>query len=206
MSQMTLGNTTPQLILASASPRRHELLQQAGIVFVVIPSNVSEDKQPRETAAHYAGRVAREKAQDVAQRHPGLWVLGADTIVVIDETVLGKPRDALDGYRMLRLLSGRTHQVLTAFVLVDGSGTVRTSQIVTSLVTCKSLSDPQIKTYLATGEPFDKAGAYAVQGLGASLIERVEGSYTNVVGLPMDEVLAALRSAGLLISTHGSGS
>jgi septum formation protein len=107
---------------------------------------------------------------------------------------------------MLRLLSGRTHQVLTAFALVDGAGTVRISQIVASLVTCKALSDTQIETYLATGEPFDKAGAYAVQGLGASLIERVEGSYTNVVGLPMAEVLTALRAAGLLISTSGSGS
>jgi septum formation protein len=195
---MESGNATPQLVLASASPRRHELLQRAGVVFVTVPSNVSEDKQPGETPEQYARRVAREKAQDVAQRHPGAWVLGADTVVVIDGMVLGKPRDAADGYRMLRLLSGRTHQVLTAFSLVDGSGTVRASQIVTSLVTCKSLSDTQIETYLATGEPFDKAGAYAVQGLGASLIERVEGSYTNVVGLPMDEVLAALHTAGLL--------
>jgi septum formation protein len=201
---VALSSNPPQLILASASPRRRELLQRASIVFAVTPSNISEEKQPGETPEQYARRVAREKAQDVAQRQPGTWVLGADTVVVIDGTILGKPRDAADGYRMLRLLSGRTHQVLTAFALVDGAGTVRTSQIVTSLVTCKSLSDTQIETYLATGEPFDKAGAYAIQGLGASLIERVEGSYTNIVGLPMDEVLAALRTAGLLISTHGS--
>jgi septum formation protein len=200
---MESDNATPQLILASASPRRRELLHEARVVFVVIPSNVSEDKQPGEPPEQYARRVAREKAQDVAQRQPGAWVLGADTVVVIDGVILGKPRDAADGYRMLRLLSGRTHQVLTAFALVDGSGTVRTNQVVTSHVAFKLLSDARIQTYLATGEPFDKAGAYAVQGVGASLIERVEGSYTNVVGLPMDEVLAALRIAGLLISIQG---
>jgi septum formation protein len=142
--------------------------------------------------------VADEKAQDVARKHPGAWVLGADTIVEIDGQVLGKPRDAADGQRMLRQLSGRTHQVMTAFALLDRGGQVRTKQVVTSRVTFKPLSDARIQAYLATGEPFDKAGAYAVQGLGASLVECVEGSYTNIVGLPMDEVQAALRAAGLL--------
>ena len=188
----------PQLILASASPRRRELLQSAGVAFTVIPSDTPEAAQPGETPQEYALRVASEKARDVARRHPGAWVLGADTIVEIDGEVLGKPQDATDGQRMLRCLSGRTHRVMTAFTLLDGEGQVRASQVVTSQVTFKSLSDGQIREYLATGEPFDKAGAYAVQGLGAALVERVEGSYTNVIGLPMDEVLAALCTAGLV--------
>jgi len=195
---MKSSSTTPQLILASGSPRRRELLQGIGVVFTVIPSDTAEAAQPGELPQEYALRVAGEKALDIARRHPGVWILGADTIVEIAGEVLGKPRDTTDGRRMLRLLSGRTHQVMTAFILLDGEGHVRARQVVTSRVTFKPLSDVQIHAYLATGEPFDKAGAYAVQGLGASLVERVEGSYTNVVGLPMDEVQAALHTAGLL--------
>jgi septum formation protein len=191
-------NTTPQLILASASPRRRELLQRAGVAFTVIPSNTLEAVQPGETPQEYALRVASEKAQDVARKHPGNWILGADTIVEIDGQVLGKPRDAADGHWMLRQLSGRPHQVMTAFALLNGDGQVWVRHIVTSRVTFKRLSESQIREYLATGEPFDKAGAYAVQGLGASLVEQVEGSYTNIVGLPMDEVQAALGAVGLL--------
>jgi septum formation protein len=195
---MKQQNTAPQLILASASPRRRELLQRIGVAFVVIPSDTPETAQPGELPQAYALRVAVEKAYEVARKHPGAWVLGADTIVEIDGQVLGKPRDAADGQRMLRQLSGRTHQVMTAFALLDRGGQVRTKQVVTSRVTFKPLSDARIQAYLATGEPFDKAGAYAVQGLGASLVEGVEGSYTNIVGLPTDEVQAALHAAGLL--------
>lgn len=195
---MELSNNTPQLILASASPRRRELLQQAGVTFTVVSSNTPEIIQAGETAEGYAQRVASEKAVDVARRHPGAWVLGADTIVEIKGEILGKPQDETEGRRMLRLLSSRTHRVMTAFTLVGGEGQVCASQVITSEVTFKPLSDTQIDEYLATGEPFDKAGAYAVQGLGAALVERVEGSYANVVGLPVDEVLAALRAAGLL--------
>ena len=192
--------TIPRLILASASPRRQELLQKAGVAFTIAPSNISEAMLDGETPQEYALRVAGEKALDVARRHLHSWVLGADTIVEIDGEVLGKPRDKADGQRMLRLLSGRTHRVMTAFVLIDEESQIRANQIVTSSVTFKPLSDLQIHAYLATGESFDKAGAYAVQGLGASLVERIEGSYTNVVGLPIDEVLIALRIAGLLHS------
>jgi len=197
---MKLGSVPPRLILASASPRRRELLQRAGVAFTVVPSNTLEAAQVGETPDAYTLRVAAEKALDVARRHPGTWVLGADTIVEIDGEVLGKPRDETEGKRMLHRLSGRTHRVITAFVLVDGGGQVRASQVVISTVTFKPLSEAQIQEYLATGEPFDKAGAYAVQGLGASLIERVAGSYTNVVGLPLDEVVAVLRAAGLLLA------
>src|SRR5262245_766373 len=168
------------LILASASPRPRDLLQQAGVVFTIIPSNTSEEVRPDEAPEGYALRVAGEKASDVAMRYPGKWVLAADTIVVVDKEILGKPRDEADGYRMLRLLSGRPHQVMTAFVAVNPSGQEYASQVVASKVTFRSLSEDQIQDYLATGEPFDKAGAYAVQGLGASLIECVEGSYTNI--------------------------
>lgn len=194
---MTPQATALPLILASASPRRRELLEQAGIAFSVIPSDADEGVLSGEAPAEYSLRVAQAKAQDVASKHPGYWVLGADTIVVVDNLILGKPKDAADVHQMLRLLSGRVHQVITAFVLIAANGQEYEQQIVATTVTFKLLSDEQIQAYLTTGEPFDKAGAYAVQGIGATLVEKVEGSYTNVVGLPIDEVLEALRSAEL---------
>lgn len=190
-------NDKPLLILASSSPRRRELLQSARVSFSVVPSNTPEEVHPGEAPATYALRVASEKAQNVAQQYSGSWVLGADTIVVIDGEILGKPKDAADGHRMLCLLSGRTHQVMTAFTLIDREGRQRVSQVVTSTVTFKPLSAHHIQSYLATGEPFDKAGAYAIQGQGAAFIERIEGSYTNIIGLPLDEVLAVLHSVSL---------
>lgn len=186
------------LVLASASPRRSALLRQAGVDCTVIPSHVLEELHPGESAEGYALRVAWEKARDVSNRHPGVWVLAADTVVEIDGQVLGKPRDTEEARRMLRRLSGRTHRVKTAFVLLAGDGHPFTSQVVTSAVTFKPLSEAEIHAYIATGEPFDKAGAYAIQGQGAAFIARTEGSYTNVVGLPLDEVLQALRAAALL--------
>lgn len=194
---MTPRNSALSLILASASPRRRELLQQAGVVFSVVPSNADEDILTGEAPAEYVLRVAAAKAEDVANKHQGHWVLGADTIVVVDDKILGKPKDTADGHRMLRLLSGRVHQVMTAFILLDPNGQEYRRQIIATTVTFKPLSDEQIQAYLATGEPFDKAGAYAVQGIGAVLVEKVEGSYANVVGLPIDEVLEVLRSAEL---------
>lgn len=194
---MTQQISTPLLILASASPRRRELLLHAGVPFTVIPSNTDENLHLGESPEVYALRVAREKAAAVATQQSGNWVLGADTIVAIGDTILGKPRDAADGFRMLHLLSGQPHRVITAFALLDPNGHPYASQIVTSHVTFKVLTDAQIQEYLATGEPFDKAGAYAVQGIGAVLVEKVEGSYTNVIGLPLGEVLAVLHSAGL---------
>ena len=186
----------PSLILASASPRRRQLLHEAGVAFTVLPSSTTEEIRPKETPETYALRVAREKAQDIAQRFSGSWVLGADTIVAIDGQILGKPKDCDDGFRMLQSLSGRTHRVMTAFVLIDETGTIHTSQVVVSHVTFQVLSDEQIRAYLATGEPSDKAGAYAIQGLGSALVARVEGSYTNIVGLPIEEVLQVLKAVG----------
>lgn len=194
---MTQQHPVSSLILASASPRRRELLQQAGVAFTAIPSHTAEDILPGEAPADYALRVAEAKAREVFKNHSGSLVLSADTIVVVNGEILGKPRDHSDGQRMLRLLSGRIHAVMTAFVLINSDGQTATRQVVTTTVTFKPLADTQIQEYLATGEPFDKAGAYAVQGIGSALVEKVEGSYTNVVGLPIDEVLEALRSAGL---------
>jgi septum formation protein len=166
--------------------------------FTVIPSRVPEERHPGESPEQYALRVAGDKAREVSGGYPGVWVLAADTVVETDGQVLGKPRDTEEAQHMLRHLSGRTHRVKTAFVLLADDGRPFASQVVTSTVTFKPLSEAEIHAYLATGEPFDKAGAYAIQGHGASFIERVEGSYTNVVGLPMDEVLQALRAAALL--------
>ncbi|MGE4095569.1 MAG: nucleoside triphosphate pyrophosphatase [Candidatus Binatia bacterium] len=194
---MTQQNPTPSLILASASPRRRELLETARVLFSIIPSNASEEPLPDEAPAAYALRVAREKAKAIAQQNPDHWILGADTIVVVNNEILGKPKDPADARRMLRLLSGQTHQVMTAFALIDEEGREYASQVVTSTVTFKPLTDSRIESYLATREPFDKAGAYAIQGQGAVLVERVEGSYTNIVGLPIDEVLVVLRAAGI---------
>src|SRR5262249_46806692 len=162
------------------SPRRRQLLHEAGVAFTVLPSNIAEDIRPGEIPETYALRVAQEKAQDIAQRSPGSWVLGADTIVALDGQILGKPKDFDDGFCMLRALSGRTHRVMTAFVLIDETGTLYTSQVVVSHVMFHLLSDEQIHAYLATGEPNDKAGAYAVQGLGSALVAQVEGSYSNI--------------------------
>jgi septum formation protein len=195
---MASKNTHVPLILASASPRRSELLRQARITFTVVPSSASEELQLGEAPDVYTLRVAQEKAQAVAKRHSGSWILAADTIVEIDGEILGKPCDEEDARRMLQQLSGRTHQVKTAFVLLDAYGHTFASQLVTSSVTFRPLSETEIQTYLATGEPFDKAGAYAIQGQGAIFVTQVEGSYTNVVGLPLDEVLQVLHTASLL--------
>lgn len=189
---------SPQLILASASPRRRELLDRAGVAFSIIPSQTTEEVLPGEIPEDYVWRIAKEKAHDVATQHPESWVLAADTIVTIDGLILGKPLNEADGSRMLHLLSGRSHHVMTAFVLLQTEQRKEIQQRVRSTVTFKSLTDDQIAAYLATGEPSDKAGAYAVQGLGADLVERVEGSYTNVVGLPMNEVLEVLKAVGII--------
>ncbi len=187
-----------RLILASASPRRRNLLHGTGIAFRVIPSLTDETHCPGETPAAYVQRVAADKAQTVAQEQPGFWVLAADTIVTLKGHILGKPGSTEIARKMLATLSGLTHQVMTAFVLLNETGQSTTTEIVTSEVTFKSISDAEIDAYLATGEPFDKAGAYAVQGKGRNLVDHVTGSLTNVIGLPMDEVGAALRTAGLL--------
>jgi septum formation protein len=193
------------IVLASASPRRQELLRSAGIPFTVQAPLIDETLRSGESATDCAMRLAQEKALAVAERSPGEFVLGADTIVVIDEAMLGKPRDAEDAARMLRLLAGRKHNVITGVCLVSpdgGAGQVRTGKrevrisSETTLVRMCELKEEEIHDYVATGEPMDKAGAYAIQGIASRWIPRIEGDYSNVVGLPVARVYKMLREAG----------
>ncbi len=194
------------LVLASASPRRQELLRNAAIQFRVQPANINETPIAGESPGDYAQRMAREKALAVFQIQPQNHVLGADTIVVIENAILGKPRDPDDAARMLRLLSGRTHTVITAVCLVSpaAQSPLKTENpnlrlaSETTLVTMRQISDHEIREYVSTGEPMDKAGAYAIQGIASRWIPRIEGDYSNVVGLPVALVYAMLLEHGAL--------
>jgi septum formation protein len=179
------------LVLASASPRRQELLRNAGITFEVQPANIPEDPLPGEAAKDYVERLAREKALAIASQRPQDVVLGADTVVVVDRQLLGKPSDAKDAARMLRMLSGRKHEVITGVcVVVRGQSKVASE---TTRVTMSGLSDKDVAEYVASGEPMDKAGAYAIQGIASRWIPSIEGDYSNVVGLPVALVFRMLR-------------
>jgi septum formation protein len=183
------------LVLASASPRRQELLRNAGIQFEAQPADIPEDPLPGEGARACAERLAREKALAIAEKRPTNVVLGADTVVVIDGQILGKPADSADAARMLRMLSGRTHQVITGVCLVV-SGRCSVASETTS-VTMSAISEQDIVDYVASGEPMDKAGAYAIQGIASRWIPRIEGDYSNVVGLPVALVDRMLRWAAV---------
>lgn len=183
------------LILASASPRRQELLREAGIAFEVHPAHIPEERQPEEAPLAYVLRLAEQKARAVARRFPDRYVLGADTTVVADEHVLEKPADYADAARMLRLLSGRAHQVITAVSLVAPGGRSDT-RACTTQVFFRKLSEEEIRRYVASNEPMDKAGAYAIQGGAAGFADRMEGEYSNVVGLPLSLVREMLRMNG----------
>ena len=183
------------LLLASASPRRAELLTTAGFTFAIRPADVDETYFDGESPRDYALRVARAKAARVAAgRHPGDLVLAADTVVVADGRVLGKPRDPADAGEMLRVLSGRRHEVLTAVVLTCELET--RDAVVSTTVWFHPLSAAEIDWYLSSGEPMGKAGAYGIQGRAARFIERIDGSWSNVVGLPISTVYRMLREAG----------
>lgn len=188
------------LILASASPRRRELLTQAALHFTVEAADLNEERLPDEAASAYVQRLAVEKAQAIWSRHQAedtaadpLIVLGADTAVVSEGNILGKPANAADARRMLQLLSGRTHAVLTGLAAVTRKGA--TSEVEITQVTFNVLKDDEITDYIATGEPLDKAGAYAIQGYAARWIPRIEGCYFNVVGLPIARTIALLAEA-----------
>jgi septum formation protein len=225
-----------RLVLASASPRRAELLRSAGIDFDVLVANVDESLRPGETAGQHVGRLAQEKALKVLPQAGQRPVLGADTVVVVDGQILGKPADAWDATRMLRLLSGRRHQVMTGVALVCtrtpepakagpydsgvDSGPAETGpydsgvdsepaeavpydsvvDVAVTTVEFAALTDAQIAAYVVSGEPMDKAGAYAIQGLASRYVTRIDGSYSNVVGLPVAVVYELCKRAGLLIS------
>jgi nucleoside triphosphate pyrophosphatase len=186
----------PTLILASSSPRRQELLRQAGIPFQVHAAHINEDQIADEKPREYATRLAREKAQAVAARYPQSYVLGADTIVVVEGEVLGKPKDHADAKRMLRRLSGRGHEVTTAVSLVAPDARTET-RACTTKVHFRELTEDEIQQYVASGEPMDKAGAYAIQGGASRWTDRIEGEWSNVVGLPLSLVTDLLRTNGL---------
>ena len=197
------------LVLASASPRRQELLRVAGIPFAVQPANVDETLHAGEAPKDLAERLAREKALTVWNARPRDIVLGADTIVVVNDSILGKPTDTNDAARMLRMLSGSEHCVITGVAVVSTqhptSRQTKDAQIhlasETTKVTMSEISDIEIRDYLATGEPMDKAGAYAIQGIASRWIPRIEGDYSNVVGLPVALVYRMLKE---LQGEHGS--
>jgi septum formation protein len=185
------------LVLASASPRRHQLLAWLGIPFTIDSADVDETAHPDEDAGEMVARLARAKAMAVAVRRPDAWVLGADTTVEVDGVLLGKPADDGEAATMLARLAGREHRVSTGFALVAPGGTPRVVDVVRTRVVFRPLAEPAIRAYVASGEPDGKAGGYAIQGLGAGLIERIDGSFTNVMGLPLTEVARALAEAGI---------
>jgi nucleoside triphosphate pyrophosphatase len=194
---MVVKSPKRSFILASASPRRRVLLRQVGLSFRVVPSRVDEVNQSGMEPHQHAVYWATVKTGEVAHRYPGEWVLGADTIVVLEGSILGKPADAPEAGRMLSRLSGRSHEVITGLCLVSQRAAVREQLAVETKVFMKRFTPEEIQGYIDTGEPMDKAGAYGIQGIGGCLVERIEGSYSNVVGLPICEVVELLRRHGI---------
>ena len=193
-----------RLILASKSPRRSELLKQVGLDFEVVPSRVKEDFVQKESPQEHVIRLAKAKAIDVATGHPDRWVIAADTIVYINGSILGKPKDQEEAIEMLRRLSGQEHWVLTGFFVYHLEKRKGDEEAVQTAVRVKSLTRSEMEWYVKTGEPFDKAGGYAIQGIGSFMIESISGSYTNVVGLPLCELLQMLNRLGAItISESG---
>ena len=187
------------LILASASPRRKRLLAQIGLPFRSVSSNINEKVLSNDPAA-ISRLLAEKKACQVHLKNKDSWILGADTVVAIDSQILGKPEDSDKARYMLKLLSGKEHSVITGICILDPSGNVAHSEAVTTLVRFIKLNEKQIKAYISTGEPYGKAGSYAIQGIGAFMVESISGSYANVVGLPLSALTQALISVGALRS------
>ncbi|MCA1666976.1 MAG: Maf family protein [Thermomicrobia bacterium] len=188
----------PPLVLASGSPRRRALLGLLGLPFIVDPSGADETFPAEATAEEVACSLALIKAREVAARHPGTYILGADTLVTVDGRILGKPTDTADAARMLRLLRGRAHRVPTGVALIAPDGT-ETALVETATVTMHPYTEVAISAYLSTGESSDKAGSYAVQGAGGALVASVEGCYTTVVGFPLCRVTALLHDVGCVL-------
>jgi septum formation protein len=184
-----------RVVLASSSPRRRELLDLIGISHEVRPANIDETMRAREAPRRHAERLAREKASAIATRDPDVVTIGADTVVVINRKVLGKPSDAEQAAWMLGMLSGREHTVITAVAVSRGKKLL--SAIEEVRVKFRRLRDDEIKAYIATGEPMDKAGAYGIQGYGATIVERIEGDYFAVMGLPLVRLIALMRDVGV---------
>ncbi len=191
------------LILASQSPRRKYLLEQAGLDFAIIPSDIDESGVPLDAPVDYVITLAEIKAGDIADKHPANWVLGADTIVLIDDEILGKPESKDGALEMLQKLNGRTHQVYTGYSLMCRNKNRVVSKTIITDVSFKQLTDHELEWYINTPEPFDKAGSYAIQGLGTFLVKSIKGSYTNVVGLPVCEVIETLLAENVIGQTIG---
>jgi septum formation protein len=190
--RMPKTDTDPLLILASKSPRRRYLLKQAGLTFTVIPGNFDESSVQMASPPEYVRKLAEAKAIDIARQYPNSWVIGADTMVSIGDRILGKPVSGNDARDMLERLSDRIHQVFTGYCICHRSENRLFSDTVRTDVRFKALTADEIAWYIQTREPFDKAGAYAIQGLGTFLVKSINGSYTNVVGLPICEVIEFL--------------
>jgi septum formation protein len=183
--------TENPLVLASASPRRRDLLKQLELPFIQVSSNAKEEIL-RGDPLEDAGRIAEEKARHILMTQRNHWILGADTMVVLNDRILGKPSNPEEAGSMLRFLAGKKHRVITGFSILDPAGGLSHREAVTTIVKMKELSDKEIQGYMSTGEPFGKAGSYAVQGIGAFMVESIQGSYTNVVGLPLCSLIKAL--------------
>ena len=196
--KLRIPHENSPLILASKSPRRRYLLEQAGLEFSVIPSNIDESRMPRSSPEAYVRILSEAKADSVSQKYPEKWVIGADTIVLNNGDILGKPESKEDARTMLQRLSGQTHQVLTGYTIVCKAKNKKFSETVKTDVRFKYLSDEEIDWYIHTGEPFGKAGSYAIQGIGTFLVKSIHGSYTNVVGLPVCEVIEFLIKEGII--------
>ena len=186
-------NSTASFILASASPRRRELFQSIGLKFKIIPAHVNENYLAGESPRQHVKRLSIDKAMVIARKYPEAWVLGADTIVVIDGLILGKPKNKTQAREMLQNLSGREHKVFTGFTIAHVAAKIYKTKVIQSAVQFKTISPKEMDWYVSCDEPYDKAGGYAVQGKGAYFIQSIRGSYTNVIGLPLCEVLEELK-------------
>lgn len=184
----------PRIVLASRSPRRRVLLEQIGVPYTALPVDIDETMKHGEDVESYVRRMALEKAQQARDMQPNLPALGADTVVVVDDKILGKPQDRVQGLAFLRLLSGRAHEVLSAVAIARTSSCVRLSR---TRVWFRHLGNEEIEVYWASGEPCDKAGGYAIQGTGAAFVTRIDGSYSGVMGLPLYETVELLKTAGI---------
>ena len=191
-------NSTASFILASASPRRRELFQSIGLKFKIIPAHVNENYLAGESPRQHVKRLSIDKAMVIARKYPEAWVLGADTIVVIDGLILGKPKNESQARKMLRKLSGREHKVFTGFSIAHVAAKIYQTKVIQSAVQFKTISPKEMDWYVSCDEPYDKAGGYAVQGKGAYFIQSIRGSYTNVIGLPLCEVLETLKKMGTI--------
>jgi septum formation protein len=187
---------TSSFILASASPRREQLLRETGLRFDVVPGDVNEDFRRGEVPIEYVERLSRAKCHAVSRTMPNAWVLGADTIVLVGSEVLGKPRSREEARKMLMKLSGREHRVITGFAIENKSARIMVSGTVESTVIFKTIEKDELEWYISTPEPYDKAGGYAVQGMAGYFVREIHGSYSNVVGLPLTEVVTALKNVG----------